>query len=121
MRLSPIDEFNKEVDVSTNLFVPPPVSGSNEKVDVSTDQFVPSPIDKPNKEADKDIYPFHHFIKNVLWLIFPVVKVSQNCNTRSIIDSLESNPYFLSSCLSIVAIYLKYMEGCKRLTKADIM
>lgn len=101
----PIDEPNKEVDVSMDLFVPPlvgeldeeadedfsPVDEPDEEVDVSTDLFIPLPVGKPNEEADKDIYLFCHFIENVLWLIFSVVKVSQNYITRSIIDSLESN------------------------------
>lgn len=49
------------------------------------------------------------------------MKVSQNHITRSIIDSLKSNPCSLSSYLSIAGIYLKYMEGCKGLTEADII
>ena len=118
---SPVDEPDEEVDVSTDLFVSLPVGEPDEEADVSTDQFVPSPVDEPDKEADEDIYLFRHFIKNVLWLIFPVVKVSQNHITKSIIDSLESNPCSLRSCLSIAAIHLKYMEGCKGLTEADIM
>lgn len=118
---SPVDEPDEEVDVSTNLFVPPPVGEPDKEADVSTDQFVPSPVDEPDEEVDEDIYLFRYFIKYVLWLIFPVVKVSQNHITKSIIDSLESNPCSLRSCLSIAAIHLKYMEGYKGLTEADIM
>ena len=103
------------------LFVSLPIGKPDDEADVSTDQFVPSPVDEPNKEADEDINLFYHFIKNVLWLIFPVVKVSQNHITKLIIHSLESNPCSLHSCLSIAAIHLKYMEECKGLTEADIM
>lgn len=119
--LSPVDEPDEEVDVSTDLFIPPPVGEPDEEVDVSTNQFVSSPVDEPDEEVDEDIYLFRYFIKYVLWLIFPIVKVSQNHITKLIIDSLESNPCSLRSCLSIAAIHLKYMEGCKGLTEADIM
>lgn len=91
------------------------------EANISTDQLVPLSINESEKKANEDIHLFRYFIKNVLWLIFPVVKVSQNHIARSIIDILESNPCYLRSCLNIAAIYLKYTEELEGLTKANII
>lgn len=77
---SPVDEPDKKVDVSTNLFVSLPVSKPNEEVDkdlssinklnkevdVSTDLFISPSVGKPDEKADKDIYLFCYFIENIL-------------------------------------------------------
>lgn len=50
-----------------------------------------------------------------------VVKISQNHIIKSIIDSLESNPCFLSFYSSIIAIHSKYIKGYKEQIKTNIM
>lgn len=49
------------------------------------------------------------------------MKVSQNHIGRLIMDILEFNLCILLFSFNIAAIYLKYTEGCKGSTEADIM
>lgn len=62
---------------------------------------------------DSDQYLLQHFMTAVVPLLFPVLETNQHGSARNdiILPALESNPTYLSCCLSAAALHYKTTTG----------